>query len=168
MTWVGRRVCGAVLLLATQGDVGAGMWPTRPFISEAGAAAPAAPPDGARARMVREACPTIAGDEVTYGDGAPGSPSRQEGPRGPKKRDRAAAEPGRVGGVPDGGLGAGASAGAHGSATKKRRRKHSQATTRDVRRHGQRMAEFGASRGNAPGSDPGPTEGRGISGGGLG
>ena len=36
MTWVGRRVCGAVLLLATQGDVGAGMWPTRPFISKAG------------------------------------------------------------------------------------------------------------------------------------
>ena len=110
--------------------------------------------------LVREACPTIAGDEEIYGDGAPGSPSRQEGPNGPKKRDRFAAGPGMVaGGVPaDRGLCAGFSAGAHGSATKKRRRKFSQATTRDVRRHGKRMAEFGTARGNTPGSDPGPAE----------
>ena len=32
MTWVGRHVCGAALLPATQGNVEAGTWPTRPFI----------------------------------------------------------------------------------------------------------------------------------------
>ena len=67
-----------------------------------GAATPAAPPDGAGAHMVQETCPTITGDEATYGDGAPGAPRRQEGPRGPNKRDRAAAGPGTVpGAVPD-------------------------------------------------------------------
>jgi len=51
--------------------------------------------------------------------------------------------------------------GAHGSATKKRRRKLSQTktTTRHVRRHCQRMAEFGTARGGTPGSDPGPVAG---------
>ena len=88
-----------------------------------GAATPAGSPDGAGARMVREACPTIAGDEETYGDGAPGAPSRQEGPRGPKKRDRAAADPGMVtGGVPDRGLEAGGSGLAAVIPPKKRRR----------------------------------------------
>jgi hypothetical protein len=67
-----------------------------------GAATPAAPPDGAGAHMVQETCPTITGDEATYGDGAPGAPRRQEGPRGPNKRDRTAAGPATVpGALPD-------------------------------------------------------------------
>ena len=67
-----------------------------------GAAIPAGPPDGAGARMVQETCPTITGDEATYGDGAPGAPRRQEGPRGPNKRDRTAAGPATVpGALPD-------------------------------------------------------------------
>ena len=79
-----------------------------------GAATPAAPPDEAGAHMVQEARPTITGDEETYGDGAPGAPSRQEGPRGPQKRDRAAADPGTVpGGVPGTSDGTHASAVAH-------------------------------------------------------
>ena len=36
MTWVGRGVCGAALLPATQGSVEAGTWPARPFIYKAG------------------------------------------------------------------------------------------------------------------------------------
>ena len=52
--------------------------------------------------MVQETCPTITGDEATYGDGAPGAPRRQEGPRGPNKRDRTAAGPATVpGALPD-------------------------------------------------------------------
>ena len=46
-----------------------------------GAATPAGSPDGAGADMVQKARPTVAGDEETYGDRAPGVPSRQEGPR---------------------------------------------------------------------------------------
>ena len=61
--------------------------------------------------------------------------------------------------APDRALGAGASTHAHGSATKKRRRKLSQTATRHVRRHCQRMTEFGTARGNTPGSDLGPVEG---------
>ena len=72
-----------------------------PAPGAASAATPADSPDEARAGMVQAARPTIAGDEDMYGGEAPGAPSRQEGPRGPKKRDRAAAEPGTVlGGVP--------------------------------------------------------------------
>ena len=110
--------------------------------------------------MVQETCPTITGDEETYGDGAPGAPSWQEGPRGPKKRDRAAADDGMVdSGIPDRGLGAGASTEAHGSAAKKRRRKQSRPTARAGQRHSQRMAQFGTTRDDAPGSDPGPING---------
>ena len=35
MTWVGRGVCGAALLPATQGSVEAGAWPARSFVYEA-------------------------------------------------------------------------------------------------------------------------------------
>ena len=54
----------------------------------------------------------------------------------------------------------GAPVDAHGSATKKRRRQGSRETTRDSQKHSQRMAKFGATRGNTPRSDPGPVEGR--------
>ena len=115
---------------------------------------------GARAQVVREACPTSAGDEVTYGDGAPGAPGRQEGPRGSKKRDRAAADDGMVdSGIPDRGLETGASTEVHGSGTKKRRRKQSRPTARAGQRHSQRMAQFGTARDDTPGSDPGPING---------
>ena len=38
MTWVGRGVCGAALLPATQGSMEAGTWPAWPFLynTEAG------------------------------------------------------------------------------------------------------------------------------------
>ena len=50
--------------------------------------------------------------------------------------------------------------GAHGAATKKRRRPVGRETTRNAQKHSQRMAQFRATRGNAPTSDPGPVEGR--------
>ena len=59
-----------------------------------------------------------------------------------------------------GGDAAGAPVDAHGSATKKRRRQGSRATARDAQKHSQRMAKFGASRGNTPRSGPGSVEGR--------
>ena len=36
MTWVGRHVCGAAVLPATQGNVEADTWPSRPFLCKAG------------------------------------------------------------------------------------------------------------------------------------
>ena len=39
--------------------------------------------------VVQEARSAVAGDAEARGDGAPGAPSRQEGPRGLKKRRRA-------------------------------------------------------------------------------
>ena len=72
-----------------------------------------------------------------------------------------AADAGRVaGGVPDRGLDVDASADAHSSAMKKRRRQGNRETARAAQKHCQRMAKFGAARGNIPTSDPGPVEGR--------
>ena len=108
------------------------------------ATTPADSPDGARAGMVQEAHPTIAGDEETYGGGAPGAPSRQEGPQGPKKRDRAAADPGTVsGGLPDIADGTHDSAVAHDTTRRrKRRRQHPVSPAQAARRH-QRTQAYG-------------------------
>ena len=59
-----------------------------------------------------------------------------------------------------GGDAAGAPVDAHGSTTKKRRRQGSRATARAAQKHSQRMAKFGAARGETSGSGPGSVEGR--------
>ena len=94
------------------------------------------PDDGAKAGMVQEeAHPTIAGDEETY--------SRQEGPQGPKKRDRAAADPGTVsGGLPDIADGTHDSAVAHDTTRRRKRRRHPIGPAQAARRH-QRTQAYG-------------------------
>ena len=90
-----------------------------------------------------EANPTIAGDEATHGGGAPEAPSRQEGPRGPKKRDRAAADPGTApGGVPDIADGTHGSAVDHDTTRRRKRRRHPVGPAQAARRH-QRIQAYG-------------------------
>ena len=108
-----------------------------------GADAPADSPDGARAGVVREANPTIAGDGATHGGGAPEAPSRQEGPRGLKKRDRAAADPGTApDGVPDIADGTHGSAVDHDTTRRGKRRRHHIGPAQAARRH-QRIQAYG-------------------------
>ena len=53
MTWVGRHVCGAALLPATQGNVEVGTWPARPFICKVRCCAVSSVTQGGRARARR-------------------------------------------------------------------------------------------------------------------